>query len=549
MKPLPAALLLSLSVTTPLLYATGVDVQIKLSGADALELSYRLPPTCARLPFVNAGNLANYAGVIRAAWQALDACGAAPAEALLQDELSCQVQRFKVPATSASYDRVYPGSFPMGQTMYVHTGNYAVTDACGPVSYHFMAPGGVALEGRHWPDGVEMSSAEAGYMPILLLQKTLPASAGALTYFDTALGEKNIKLLQSAADESIDFYRFNLKDAALRMPILAATSVADPRSGSWFWGDAADVLRLSFYNWPQQPDPKQQLSAKRFVAHEFSHRFQPQHGFVADLNSTLISEGGAEFLRWTLSIQKNWLSKAEAAQELDQALAQCLIASGDQSWGNLSGNTRNSGQLPYQCGLVIHAYGLAARQSKLYPLQHLNAYYRDIAAGKARDFGQTMECGESTACQAKWLPRWLGKGESMGQIWKEFFVKTGLAEAVTPDTEQQSAMQVRAFSQLMAEDCGGNVSFFTEKEGFRVAEIQGCQVLRQDMFVIAIEGVSLLTEASPLQRMADACQQRGELKLGLKNGASLSIACKQAYHAQSVFYKVNMDYLLKKLAL
>ena len=136
------------------------------------------------------------------------------------------------------------------------------------------------------------------------------------------------------------------------------------RGGPLFEGDAHDVLRLALYNWPGEPSLDDQAALTRFVAHEFSHRFQPRDAVEMYPDARLIHKGGAEFLRWLTSVQKGWMTPREAAADLDQALATCMLGANRQRWRALPARAIGVNHLEYACGLPIYVCALATRQGR-----------------------------------------------------------------------------------------------------------------------------------------------------------------------------------------
>jgi len=537
--------LLSLLVTTGMARAD-IEVNIRLLPSQALEVSYQLPQACTTVSFKKSGN---DAAKMRNTWQALDGCGKVDGQQLSRQQAACTQLRFHVPAST---DKAwgYPAAFPVGDAMYVHTSNFAVDDSCGKTSYSFSALG-IAMNARVHAGLAIPDAGKAASMSVLLLPKFFRADGDFIGYFDPALGETNISSIRRVAGESIAFLRQAMPKAAFEMPIIAAARVNGP-GGPRPDGDASDVLRLALFNWPSQPDAQTQRMMSLFVSHEFSHRFQMRDAVDAYADARLMHEGGAEFLRWLMAVQKGWLTQEQAAEDLDMALAECLLGVRESAWGKLSARQIRNGRLEYHCGLATYVYGLATRKGKASPFERLDNFYAQLRQAKTQlpsslpDFAHALECGEERACQAVWLPRLLGKEQSMQAVWADFFEKTGFAQAVAASPSQKNAMINLAMQGLMTEDCGSS-STYPQADRLGIGEVKACKLLRGGMNVIRAENLPLYNHPDTLAAVIAACKLRSQVRLGLDTGLELELPCKQAYEPVGKFYEVDMSKLLPDL--
>ena len=523
--------------------AADVTVHLQLTAANALDVSYHVPKTCTTLTFLNHETLPQFGKEIRAAWQALDDCASVNGETITKTNQTCSNLRFRVPASKKVFDRVSPGSFPVGEGLFVNTTNYAVGDQCGKVAYHFSAAGSIAFKGQLFQKEATYQEPDAQYMPLLLLQKQIAIKNGAISYFDPALAEENRLLLQNSAEQAIDFYRRALPDLHFRTPILAATAVND---GGYFsyWGDAGDVMRLALYNWPSPATPEADARLRKFVWHEFAHRFQPSSTIVKLGRDPFIVEGGADYLRWVGGIKNKQLGVKEAEQEINTALSNCISKTGDSSWKSLPETLTHRGSFPYECGLALHVMGLAARQNNSDALQQMNDYYLALDKGESIEFAQAIECGKDKDCTPSWLPKLLGD-QPLKATWSAFFVETQLAKVSGPNREQIADLQRQAFASLMQTDCMGNISFRRNPHDFSIEAIPACKVLREGMQINEIENLPLFTDILVVDEMNRACETRGKVSLGLVNGEKIFVACKTPF-ALPTYYAVDMPRLLRK---
>lgn len=541
---MPFRILLALAATalasTAPAFAANVTVQLKLAAADALDISIELPENCTKLAF-NATDASTRA--FRARWQAEDGCGKLDGDALSS---SCRSVRFRVAASSANLGG-FPGAFPMGEGVWLHTSKYALADTCGKVSYRFVAPGSIALAGKLHHAMVTSADPSAADTSVLLLSKKLPPAEGPIMYFSPTVGADVAARIREVARDTVDFFGAAMPHAHFRPNVLAANAITAPGAFG-YEGDADEVLRLAFINWPAVMDERGKRVVTKFVSHEMSHRFQLRDEIDAYPQSRLIHEGGAEFMRWWLAVRKGWMTHAEAAAELDDALAECVLGTGASSWGNLAPPQIRAGRLEYRCGLPAYVYSLAARQGKGTALERVDRFYQQVRLGKKPDFAHELECGDASRCRPRWLQVLLGTEQPMQAEWTRLLAQSGLARPVAPSSAQRDAMMVQAVGQLMKSDCGAS-SLFPSSEGVIVDNIKTCKTLRPEMHVTQVEGHPLFGHADALPALVAACSARGELRLATKAGQALTIACNQpAYRPAQHFHAVDIERVLDSLA-
>ena len=516
--------------------ADGVEVTVRLAALDVLEVSYELPAACTVLAFQKDGP---GAAKIRARWRPQDECGTAGADKLERTQ-ACPALRFRVPATT---DKVsgYPGSYPVGAALYVHMSNYAVGTACGPVQYRYAAPGiamaGAALSGQ---------AAATDDSPALLFTRARPAGPEGLDYFDPALSPAAIAQIRSVADGTAAVLGGAMPRARFQRPILAAALASEP-GGPNIAGSAGDVLLMSLLNWPAAPGPKEQRMLNKLVAHEMSHRFQLRDAVDVYPDARLIHEGGAEFLRWAVSLRKGWLTPQQAAAELDDALAACVLATGERSWREMPAREIAANWLEYSCGLPAYVYALAARQGKGTPFERIDAFYEQLRAGAQPDLAQALECG-ATPCKARILPALLEGRGPMRDQWSAVLRETGLAPARAPSQSHMDSMITQAITALVKDDCQGQSSITVTPSSLLLDTLRTCKSLRSDVEVVRVEGLPLFGGERALPAAVQACNKSKTVELGLKGGATLRMPCRVPYQMTHRFPAVDMDKVVEKLA-
>jgi hypothetical protein len=515
-----------------------VGVQLRLLSNDALEAAYTLPPDCASLAFLKDGDAGR---ATRAAWQALDG-GVAGADRLERPAAAAgqTVLRFRVPAATRHIG--YAAAFPMGQGLYVHLSNYAVADTCGPVRYRLAAPG-IAVDGRALRDTAEPGNGDTA---ALLLAAPLPAGEAVPVYIDPRLSAATAARIHAVADGTVDYLHRELPDAAYTRPIVAAAWAGEP-GGPNIGGDAADVLRVALFNWPRDPGPVEQAKLTKLVSHEFSHRFQLRDAVDVYPDARLLHEGGGEFLRWMASLENGWLTPAQAAADLDQALSDCMLYTEGRSWRALAPREIAVNWLAYRCGLPAYVYVLAARQGKGTAMQRIGGFYRALAAGRRPDPAQAFECGDTPGCRARRLTPLLGADGAMEAQWAALLRDTGLAAPMPPTQAQRDAMVLQAMVKLMKDDCGGDSGTTETPDGVILDGMKACRTFTRDAHVTAIEGLPVFGNPATGEAMTAACTARHALVLGLKEGGSITAPCATPYRMRSSFYRADIAKVLAAL--
>lgn len=508
--------------------ASPVTINIELTSPNTLEARYTLPPDCDEVAFTKDAK--DGGTEIRQSWESIDACGKADGNTLKRTNGACTSLRFRVPASTARV-RGYPAAFAFTDGVYAHGSNYAVAPTCGAVSYRLAAPQ-VLAAGHAW-NGLAPATDDA---PVgLLLTKPVPQSNGPLAYFDPKLPEETLLLIRSVAEQTVAALKRAMPDAPYSAPIIAAGLATRPGAGG-YWGDASDVLRLTLYNWPAKMEANSRRELTKFVSHELSHRFQLRDAVNVYPDHRLIHEGGAELISWLVSQQQGWITPEQAADELDLALARCLLGAGDNAWRSITRRDR----FAYDCGLPAYVYALAARQGNGTALQAISGFYRELGAGRQPDFAQAMECAGKAPCKATWLPDLLGADEPMEQQWAKLLTRTSLATAIAPTQVMLDEMMSEAVQKLMREDCGGGLDFGSMPAGFYLGGMKACRTLTYDVEVVTVEGHPVSGDKQALAALLSACAERAKVVLGRREGGTLELACVAPYQPRTQFYHVDV---------
>jgi hypothetical protein len=490
---------------------------------------------------------------MRKAWRPTNGCGAEKDGSIIRTDGQCDTIDFEVPVLATMANRVYPPAFPIdGLGVYVHTGVYAPTNACGPVKWELRSEGGeVVYQGEKRGDTIvvpDMDS-EASYMAAYLSEMPLPPDA------NTALSPQLpdwIRFGLSEATGKVEHgYGKRFAGLAYSPPFVVASSASTqgpPHAQAEV--AAGNVILYAFLNYPDEPRPEDITRFRGIIAHEYGHKLQPVAIRKASGESdNLVHEGGAEYLRWSTMVKLRWFSEADAEQDLNTALNTCLSIIGDQPWQRVEG--RSYGEAPYACGLSLHVLLMASRVDwrKANADQVLESFYKRSNSGPL-DFGQALECGETTHCRARYAPSLLSNISGFASEIDKLIRSTGLAKQrfreSTKLLQQKSA--AATFMQIMDGDCNGTSGFYPRNEGFEVAMSPNCKTFRDGMLITRANGLSFTTE--PLKAARDLvakCADRHSAIIGLSDGGSIEVTCRALTSIAPNFYDLDIGKVLKRL--
>jgi hypothetical protein len=531
-----------------------VTVELALLKSHSLRLKYRFPSSCEQLPLRNPYSDSQLKEM-RKAWRPANGCGAEKDGSIIRTDGQCDTVDFDVPIQATLADRVYPAAFPIdGLGVYVHTGIYAPTSACGHVKWQLRSESGeVVYQGEERGDAVIVpeTDSEASYMAAYL--SNLPLPLGAKTALSPQLPEWIRFGLNEATGQVQQGYGKRFSGLAYSPPFVVASSASTqgpPHQQAEV--AAGNVIRYAFFNYPDEPQPEDITRIRGIIAHEYGHKLQPVAIRKASGESdNLVHEGGAEYLRWSSMLKLGWSSQADAQKDLNTALNTCLAIIGDQAWQRVEG--RSYGEAPYACGLSLHVLLMASRADwqKMNADEVLESFYKRNEDG-ILDFGQALECGESPRCKARWahplLSNTTGFASEIGKlIGSAGLAKQRFSESIRP-LQQKSA--AATLMQIMDGDCDGTRGFYSRDNGFEVGMSPNCKTFLDGMLITSANGLSLIAE--PLKAARDLvtkCAVRHSATIGLSDGGSFEVGCRDLAPIAPYFYDLDIGKVLKRLGI
>lgn len=514
-----------------------VQASIAMRDPAALEVSYQLPTACTSLTFVNDGIAPDLAAALRKDWTPVDDCTLVESGQLRPARASCTTLRVRVPATQLSLDRIYPWALPLDDGFYTHTMSYAVTDGCGPVDWHFVAPGGtVVADGVVSASKAERTAGAGGgnYIPVVLLRTEPNKERLHIAAGFSPQGKVFLTETLTTVEKEL---RNMLPDVVFTVPYTLATVAHEGET----WGDVANqtVMRLHL---GAAPNSEQQVQMSGFLAHEMAHLVQPlpdQRNDGWSMDGAMLTEGGAEFLRWAITARADWAQPAGQRNDLERAVTSCILATAGGSWRDT--RKRGLGIAPYDCGFTFHALGLAGGKGEARPLLRLGAYYRTARTGAHTDFAQALECGAAPGCTPRWLNR-IGGSEPVDAILGDYAKQPGAFLRVASWTQAMlDTVRRRYVNRLMQLDCQGVVHIAYKDDLVRVGDRLHCGALREGMELVSAEGLPIFGRVQGLQASAHACAGSGRTTLGLRDGTNIVISCDKSAYVPMQLFSVDLN--------
>lgn len=530
-----------------------VTVELALLRSHSLQLTYRLPTTCRELPLRSPYSVEQMKEM-RKSWKPTNGCGYEKDGNIFLTDSQCDRISFEVPVAATMADRVYPPAFPVSTLgVYVHTGVYSPTNACGAITWQLRSEGGnvvYAGESRGETVSVPETDSDASYMAAYLSESPLPPGEKAV--LSPELPNWVRSNLTEATRAVENGYRARFRGLAYPAPFVVATSVStqgSPRQQAEV--AAGNMIRYTFFNYSNEPAPQNLANLRGTIAHEYGHKLQPETLRKASGESdNLIHEGGAEYLRWSSMIDLGWFSAADAEKDLDTALNTCLAIIGDQPWKQVE--DRAYGEAPYACGLALHVLLLASRSNwqEVKADKALESLYR-LDGNLSSNFAQALECGESAHCRAQWLPALLSNNVGFASELDKLIRSSGLAKLrlTKPSMPLQQKVAVAAMMHLMAGDCHGTSGFYLRDQGFEVGMSPSCKAFNEGMMLTHANGASLTTEPLKAARgLVAQCAARHSATVGLSDGSSFEVQCRSLAAVAPYFYQLDVRKILKRLS-
>lgn len=264
---------------------------------------------------------------------------------------------------------------------------------------------------------------------------------------------------------------------------------------------------------------------RQFVAHEVTHWWDTGV-YRTDGERPWIHEGHADWMVGLLALESGQLDASGWRERIDMALNNCQAARGDRPSAGLP-VFHHPGDDAYACGQLLW----------------LLAQWAQPRSGTPVDVGASPFRGSTSPIDAKAVARWADGGDAGRMHQLLFDPQLGFRTALLRDwgdaieaAELKPGATVPAFLSgrlagelmkwLMAADCNGSISFWTQADHFRIDALPACHVIRSNANVRSVAGVSPFVDpVGAWQAMRAACTAGQPVALGVDAGEPLMLAC------------------------
>jgi hypothetical protein len=568
---------LALAATVRAAPAPAVDIEFRLDAAHRLTVRYRAPASESMLPFADHDPRVDR--VFRTPlMQPANGCGTlVPGGIALRHDPGCadgalfvvqpqtlHLDAFYEPAQPTTdggvlfYLRYYAAALPgvdLHWNFVPEDGDYVVERATrhdAPtartvrMSTVFAGPGGPGTPEQRRDEQDESVLTQLDALQYVYIGHSPSESADGLLWVrDPALPPAIVAPVVDAVKLAWQGYA---SAAQVSPPGAALVMLAAPARGAHagFHGDRSDgrMLRLSFEA-PYAPPTEADLEQWRhFAAHEVAHLWN--HGvFKSDPQRPWLHEGDSEWASLNLLHDAHLLSDATFAASLESAVNTCLLARGDQVAASMPPG--RAGDDPYACGIALQLLGwleLRRRDPAALdtPLALWGALHREFPDLGPYRFALFFDRDKSSLMRELLLDE------------KTAFAATYAKDLATlmlfqsPAGEPAGAMLRQGFAsqlaaRLMRADCG-RLGFTPTEDGIALDADLKCKALPAGGFIAAIAGEPIA--AHPRAAWAGAvrqCADGGRIKVGLRDGATVAVACPANLPAAPGWIKLPADVL------
>ncbi|MBI3347120.1 MAG: hypothetical protein HY020_07905 [Burkholderiales bacterium] len=300
-----------------------------------------------------------------------------------------------------------------------------------------------------------------------------------------------------------------------------------PAGMQGFRGDvtAGRMMSLRFDSATPKDGEAASRAVHQFVAHEVTHWWDTGV-FRTDSDRPWIHEGHADWMAGLLARESGQLDDDGWRERIDMALNNCQFARGDRPATSLAtGHHRDDDA--YACGQVLWLLAQSARP-------------RD---GTPVDVGASLFRGSTAPIDAEAVARWADGGATGAMHQLLFDPQLGFRSALLRDwgaVVEASALKAgepvpellrgrlasALMGALMAADCDGQMSFWTQSDHFRIDSLPACRGLRGNPNVRRIAGVSPFDDpVGAWQAVRAACTAGQPVTLSTDASEPLSLTC------------------------
>lgn len=479
---------------------------------------------------------------LRNNWKPLNNCSQLLKGAILAKNKGCKKISFSVPIEASFVDRVEPPAYPMDEEgVLIHTGTFSIKD--NDVIWEFSSPkGSLIIDGTNRGSKTIVDGAQDPfifYTGVFLSYKKLAADTSVIA---TKTTPAKLTDRVTTASKQISHYYQTTYPARKFLPPLLFINNINQTSNTNLQADVSShrMIRFGFFNWQENEQALDE--ARGIAAHEFAHILQPKNMYYPNYGS-IVTEGGAEFIRWIAEYHLGWRSKDQLADNFSSALYGCISVSNNQAWKAIKDY---QGQIPYQCGLAAHVIALASRKNNDSAEQTVADFYSTFESNPTVNFAQALECTHSKDCTANFLPQFLESERSLYDLVDTQLNLLGLVKSKRYGKNASSSTQVsaKAFESLMIEDCGG-VDYYSNSDHFSPGNMRKCKALSAGDKISSVNGISYFSESfKAIEAQNQGCTNKHQVILGTLDNKKITVTCNKTFVPQKYYYEIDIYKLL-----
>lgn len=356
---------------------------------------------------------------------------------------------------------------------------------------------------------------------VLVGQAQIERLPGGALLHDGAVGAARLSAVRNALARVTE----RLGRAYAAQPAGPWAVVANAPAGMrGFRGDVTNGRMMSLRFEAQAPADGDS-GIQHFVAHEVTHWWDTGL-FRTDGERPWIHEGHADWMAGLLALESGQMTPAIWREHMDIALNNCLLARGDRAAATLpTGHHKHDNA--YACGQVLWLLAQASQPRQGAAVDVAASLFRGSTAPiDAQAVARWADGGGDGALHRLLFDPHLGFRSALQRDWGDLIEATELKPGEPVPDFLSRRLAGALMSALMAADCNGALSFWTQPDHFRIDTQPACRALRGNPQVRAIAGVSpFKNPVGAWHAMRAACTSGQTLTLTTDAAEPVVLAC------------------------
>ena len=551
-RPLLASLFLFVALPASAQERVAQAPTAVLSWSDGqATVRYELPAGADRVVFANDGESA-HANVRSHSWTLDSACFALDRRGIRILDAKCGTPSARLDTDEKERDRTYPGLVRLQNGGALVFTSYLLakdsTHTVGRIVARAPAGGIVEFRGRKSKDLLELFPSEfigdsrapefgtdiRGW--IYLGPDRFHEAPAVEVLVDDGVNESLRAALLQMAPALVEIYSDRLGKGFPNKPTLHLNWIARERAIRNFQADVVPggVIRLSLsgQGWGA-PDAAAMASFQATTAHELAHLWNATVFRSAPSAASWLPEGGAELLSLSALLSAGLVDGPAAGKRIADALDDCVVRAGMRAWVSI--HERQSGRIPYTCGLALH-FGIAAAAHRHDPAVDAFGLWRAIwredplyfEASPARYFQRSGRASLVALLTRIFTDKEYPLVEGLRELYREGGLGSEEGADIPPSMKSAAAGSVLA--GIMGSACKGSFGFRSLAGHFMVDQMpsNGCEPFQQGMKLGPTAGVDPWKDPiAAAAAVRAACAADAVVRIQLLEGGEITVPCKE----------------------